>query len=112
MATALPVGIYNYPDMKRGDSLRERIFEYIIDSKPAPIISAMMHFRDANDSLIYSVPIELIDNKVKQPTISPNITSLFPVGTLSYDVRITLQGGYSRTYVEGKIKILKDYSRV
>lgn len=103
-------GIYNYPSQVRGDTIRQRTFTVSIDTIPANIVSAKMNIRDCFNVLVYNVPLVVNSNIITQPSIDGSVTKLFPLAILNYDIEITLSGGLIRTYIQGTIEILKDYS--
>ena len=101
---------YTYPSQVRGDTIRSRTFTIEIDSVAADILSAEMNIRNSDDSLIKNVALTVDANIITQPELSQAVTEVFPIGTLYYDIEVTLNGGLVRTYISGTIPITKDYT--
>jgi len=104
---------YNFEDTVRGDTIKTRDVTILLDGSPASITTARMYIRGKNDSLVYKNDnLTVNTNVVTIPTIAGSETKNFPVDTLQYDLEVTLSGGVVRTYMQGSITILKDYTNV
>jgi len=102
--------IYNYGITVRGDTIALRTVTIVIDDIAANISSTRMMIRKEDQTLVTTLTPTISSNTVTIPAIAGSTTATFPIGTLKYDLEVTLSGGDVRTYIQGDIPIVTDYT--
>jgi hypothetical protein len=101
---------HNFDPIFRGDTIYARTYTVTQNTLPASIESARLYFRTASKKLVFKATCVVAGNEITMNQINDTDTQEFPVGTLYYDLEITLTNGIVRTWVKGIQEILQDQS--
>lgn len=115
------IGTYDFPDHKRGDTFPSVVFTFNVSDTPLNLSGSnvLVQFRPkdyAPTSLQFSTEDGTIQiqgtnyNEVRLMERSGSEMLLEP-GYHFYDMDIKRPDGTNKTYLQGKLKIITDYSR-
>ncbi len=115
------IGTYDFPDHKRGDTFPSVLFSFSISDTPLNLSGSnvLVQFRTkdyAPTSLQFSTEDSTIQiqgtnhNEVRLMERSGSAMLLEP-GYYFYDMDIQRPDGTNKTYLQGRLKIITDYSR-
>lgn len=106
-------GVYNFPDVVRGDSINAKQFTVVIDAVPLDLdpvtIRSTFKGPSMNEVKTIGSGITIIDANAGIFQIDQFILSR--AGIYNYDIEFTLSGGSVKTFIEGSIKVLEDFTR-
>lgn len=115
------IGVYDFPDHKRGDTFPSVAFTLTVDGVPLNCSGSnvLSQFRAKDYSPVVlefttsdgTITIEGMDNNIIRFNERSGSDMLMDAGKYFYDVDIQFPDGTNKTYIEGTINITTDYSR-
>lgn len=103
------IGNHRRPARKRGDTLLAWSLEFKTGTTPLDIASARMQLRFGARRVLVAEMVCTVEGGRVDIAAYPN-TSNFPIGSLMYDIELTLADGRILTPIEGVQPIVEDYT--
>ena len=89
----------------RGDTLRSLAFPFVLNGSPANIASATFSIRDSKGELLRTTPCTVVGNVVTRPQLDEDITKKWPLGLLTWSIKIKTADGDARTWIKGSVRV-------
>ena len=89
----------------RGDTLRSLAFPFVLNGSPADVVSATFSIRDSKGVLLRSAPCTVVGNVVTRPLLDDDITKHWPLGLLTWNIKVIMADGDARTWIKGSVRI-------
>lgn len=110
-------GIYNLPNIRRGDTYKSIVIVNGLrysDGTPIPCTSAKLQIKNIFGDTVFTYPNISItganSNVITLPAINATSTSNFSAGACTYDLEVLTTLGETWTLLEGTVQIDSDIS--
>lgn len=114
MSQTEPRGRIDLPTLVRGDTLDGFSHLYTLDSDGSElsITSARATLKSATGTPFHNwatgTDVTIVGGLVTFGAVQDTLS--FPIGTMNYDVELTLNDGSLKTFVCGKMRVVEDYT--
>lgn len=108
-------GVYNFPDVVKGDTVNVTSFAVTIDAVPLNLTGALISVKFKTSFNSPSILSLSVGSGITVTNASGGIftinafTCSFPVGEYVYDIQI-VKSGITKTYVKGTLNVLNEVS--